>query len=408
MDELRRSDNPFTPGDGLYPPELISREAILDEFEEGLEGNYSRLNMRISGPRCSGKTALLIGLSEIAKKHGWLTIRLSGNKTGVLERIADAIPISDEVQSSIAGSIGTSASIAGIGIAADTSATIVSIQSYRRAKQRMIKYIHNNPSSGIVIALDEVQSAKSEDIVDVCNLLQEMRMDRLNAAFIVAGKPGYIKELIGNNRIDYMRKAHPYSIGRLDEGEIWFSLRNQFKQFGINVSDKTLDILTERTYAFPILVQYIGAEAYTQAWLNSKQSDGTAEIKQTDCDTITRNAYARYKNETLKPIIDHATDNEIAVLLSLAKHNGTAKAADILTDTGFERNTYSFIRSSLLAEGIIDSVSRGKISISVPFLSAWLKASNEELTARIEESRQRTDWINGTESANDTFLSTGD
>lgn len=57
----QRRGNPFKPTAGMNPPELIGRDAILDDFTDALDngpGSPERL-MRVSGVRGVGKTVLL-------------------------------------------------------------------------------------------------------------------------------------------------------------------------------------------------------------------------------------------------------------------------------------------------------------------------------------------------------------
>lgn len=77
MGTLKRTIiNPFKPTAGAEPPVLIGRERVIDDFRDGIEegvGAPGRL-MRITGPRGSGKTALLTELGDIAKSYGWRVV----------------------------------------------------------------------------------------------------------------------------------------------------------------------------------------------------------------------------------------------------------------------------------------------------------------------------------------------
>lgn len=67
---MSKAINPFKPTAGMNPPELIGRDAVLDDFAEALEngpGAPDRL-MRISGVRGTGKTVLLNALGDLARK----------------------------------------------------------------------------------------------------------------------------------------------------------------------------------------------------------------------------------------------------------------------------------------------------------------------------------------------------
>lgn len=342
--ELFEHDNPFTPGDGLFPPDLISRHDIIRFFESCIASNHQQLNMRISGPHHSGKTSLLIELGRIAEEHGLSFIRIDETATA------------DDIRPRIEG--------------------------YRTGKL----------SNGIVIAIDEGQSTSIANVIGICELIREMRTHGENVALIVAGKPGHIRELINAGRIDYIKQARPFTIGLLDDDEMSSSLENQFKVSGIDIDSDSLAYLIKKTIGFPILVQYIGYEAYDRACINGKQTDGRNEVLSSDCRDIVVNAYRRYKDEVILPIIDGTTVNELRFLMAMASGKGEAKTSAIVKESGFDKSLYTFIRASLIEEGIIDAPRRGYLAFSVPFLSAWLKAHRDDITTRINDEEAINKW----------------
>lgn len=64
--------NPFKPTAGKMPPILIGRQAIIDDFADGLAngaGAPGRL-MIITGQRGFGKTVMLTELRRVAEAQG--------------------------------------------------------------------------------------------------------------------------------------------------------------------------------------------------------------------------------------------------------------------------------------------------------------------------------------------------
>ena len=88
----QRRANPFKPTAGMNPPELIGRDAILDDFSDALDngpGSPERL-MRVSGVRGVGKTVLLNAMGDIAETVAlrWLTLRQTrASARGSLRRL---------------------------------------------------------------------------------------------------------------------------------------------------------------------------------------------------------------------------------------------------------------------------------------------------------------------------------
>ena len=320
--------------------------------------------MRVSGPHYSGKTSLLIELGRIAEEHGLPFIRIDETTTA-----DDIRPRIDE---------------------------------YRRTEKS---------NNGIVIAIDEGQSTSIDNVIDICELIRKMRTHGENVAFIVAGKPGHIRELVNNGRIDYIKQAKPFVIGLLDDDDMSSSLANQFKVSGIDIDSDCLAYLVKKTIGFPILVQYIGYEAYDRARINGKQADGRNAVLSFDCRDIVINAYRRYKDEVILPIIEGATTNELRFLLAMASGKGKSKTSEIINESGFDKSLYTFVRVSLIEEGIIDAPRRGYLAFSVPFLSAWLKAHRDEITLRINDEEAINRWstastpdTDGNDELNDALL----
>ncbi len=79
--------NPFKPTVGMAPPILMGREAVLEDFSDGLlegPGSPGRL-MRITGPRGSGKTVLLTELGELAAARGWRVIHVVSDEDSCVQ-----------------------------------------------------------------------------------------------------------------------------------------------------------------------------------------------------------------------------------------------------------------------------------------------------------------------------------
>src|ERR1035438_1989518 len=80
--------NPFKPSFGVSPPVLVGRDALLDEFVEGLEdgpGSAARATI-YTGARGSGKTVMLNAVEDRAREHGWVIISDTASP-GFVDRI---------------------------------------------------------------------------------------------------------------------------------------------------------------------------------------------------------------------------------------------------------------------------------------------------------------------------------
>ena len=90
--------NPFSPGFGRSPAELVGRDAILDELGSEIAAAPSghRVCSILMGVRGSGKTSLLNAAEDMAHEAGWMVLALDTTTSGLPRRIARAVAATEE------------------------------------------------------------------------------------------------------------------------------------------------------------------------------------------------------------------------------------------------------------------------------------------------------------------------
>jgi Cdc6-like AAA superfamily ATPase len=71
--------NPFSPGAGAPPPELVGREAILEQARillARIKAKRPEKSILLTGLRGVGKTVLLNEIERMAAKEGYRTLAL--------------------------------------------------------------------------------------------------------------------------------------------------------------------------------------------------------------------------------------------------------------------------------------------------------------------------------------------
>ncbi|WP_370610441.1 ATP-binding protein [Bifidobacterium longum] len=101
VDSARRKEamhalNPFAPGAGRQPKELVGREQeleIMDRIIARTKAGYSDRGLVYSGLRGVGKTVLLLRMKDMAASQGLITVRMeaTGNETHDYELLFDGI-----------------------------------------------------------------------------------------------------------------------------------------------------------------------------------------------------------------------------------------------------------------------------------------------------------------------------
>lgn len=71
--------NPFTPGSGTRPPELVGRTTELERFDllvaRAKQRRYDR-GLMLQGLRGVGKTTLLATMADQARRHDWVVVEV--------------------------------------------------------------------------------------------------------------------------------------------------------------------------------------------------------------------------------------------------------------------------------------------------------------------------------------------
>ncbi|MHB8958341.1 MAG: ATP-binding protein [Candidatus Limnocylindrales bacterium] len=84
--------NPFRPGNGVPPPYLAGRDALLAEFEAFTRERPLHPNWTLTGLRGTGKTVLLADFAARAERAGWIVLqREVGERHRDDARLADAL-----------------------------------------------------------------------------------------------------------------------------------------------------------------------------------------------------------------------------------------------------------------------------------------------------------------------------
>src|SRR5271170_2115520 len=80
-------NNPFAPGAGSPPPELVGRDAILEQARVlvgRVKARRSEKSILLTGLRGVGKTVLLNEIERIAKQSGYHTILIEAHEDKTL------------------------------------------------------------------------------------------------------------------------------------------------------------------------------------------------------------------------------------------------------------------------------------------------------------------------------------
>ncbi len=363
--------NPFKPTAGKTPPAIIGRDEVIDEFSEGIEngaGAPSRL-MRISGVRGTGKTVLLSEVGKIAQDQGWLLIKEVATD-GLCQRILNSLlpafkVTSAEVSPSLMGaSLGT------------VKLEHVGPTLY----QALARAIHEN-GHGLIITLDEVQDAAIDEVRVLSIAVQQLIGDDLDVAFVFAGLPSMINDIISGKTLTFLRRAVPFELKAVELGEVAASLSQTIRDTGIDITDDLAGQLADATQGYPFMIQLIGY----QVWQRARRSSSNVVDEKIVADGI-RAARERFDAAVIEPALQRVSPAGIEYLLAMAAEGpGLIQSGNVLRSLQKNSRQVSVLRSRLLKDSLIEAPGYGKLRFAIPYMEDYLNVHRDELESYLAQ-----------------------
>ncbi|WP_279324923.1 ATP-binding protein [Bifidobacterium margollesii] len=349
------------------PPVLIGRESISLDFREGLEdgpGAPDRL-MLITGPRGCGKTVMLTELGLIAKQQHWDVIDETASE-GLCDRlIARTAPKPGKISGATIKPTFMGASIGEIDIA----------PALRPASLRdaIVARLHVlGKGKGLLITIDETQDASLEDMTAISTAAQHMLRENAEVAFVFAGLPSLVSDLLNAKVLTFLRRASIKELGDVPLDEVRAALASTIRNAGITIDDKALDLATRATGGYPYMIQLVG---YSM-WRHARRRDGGMDrtILEQDVRVGVEQSRAKLGAGVCAPVIKRLSERCVDYLKAMAQDDGPSSTADIARRMGETMSYANGYRQRLLDEHVIKAPVRGTVDFAIPFLREYLRA----------------------------------
>lgn len=364
-------ENPFTPTFGGKPDFFFGRKNIIARFEKALvnRGSADRV-LFITGNRGCGKTALLEQLSLRARNAGWKTVDInSEHALGALLRslvrhASSTKRIAPEVSVNVFGS---GASLAGLATEATTTfeeADIGIVFQEACAKEKQ----------GLFVSIDEVQKINLDELSSICGAFQMASRKGFDVMLAVAGLPYAYNAIVQHEGCTYMRRSVHEQLSVFTHREATDAFREAFARIkGLSIEDEALAHLVRASFGHPYFIQLAGYNLVERA--NKMAGGKRYKLTTQDTESVLPDVVEAYEQRSLAPIVDAVSNAERAYLVAMAtviNEDRVATSADIAKALGKTTQQASPTRQKLLREGIIVSISRGKMMFNIPYLREYL------------------------------------
>lgn len=359
---MTKAVNPFKPTAGMNPPELIGRDTVLDDFAEALEngpGAPDRL-MRISGVRGTGKTVLLNALGDLARKKGFEVVDVASN-AGFCNRILEALQRNVRLES-----ISISPSILGVSLGSmemSKSASHLGEAMYDAAKR-----------GGLLITLDEIQDASTEEMRELGNEMQLLIRQGANVAFAFAGLPTSVDGVVVDDTLTFLQRAKHVELTRLSDFEVGGSFEDTMRRAGKELDKGAAELLTKASAGYPFMVQLVGY----YAWQVAARS-GAESVSEEAARKGIQAALDSFNAMVIAPALRRVSERQFQYLAAMAQCEGVDIAnGDIAKKMGLSASKVGSYRKRLIDAGLIEPARYGRVSFAIPYMRDYLLETVQE------------------------------
>jgi hypothetical protein len=370
MDPIK---NPFSPGAGSPPPELVGRDPILEQARVLLgrvKAKRSEKSMLLTGLRGVGKTVLLNEIERLARAAGYHTLSIEAHEEKPLgpliapnlrsllfdlDRIAGA---GDKVRRGLAvlrgfiGAIKVTVGEASFGLdidpekgTADSGDLEIDLSNLFVA----VAEAAEERNSAVALLIDEIQYFAQKELGALIMAMHKIQQRQLPMTLIGAGLP-ILPGLAGDSK-SYAERLFSFpDVGALSEQDAAKALQEPAHAAGVEFERDALSDIFELTQGYPYFIQEWGY----QSWNLAKASP------------ITREVIA----DATAMVTDRLDRNFLRVMAAIGA--GPHRIGDIADVLKVKVTSLGPMRAKLITKGMMYSPAYGELAFTVPLFDQFI------------------------------------
>ena len=385
MDPIK---NPFSPGAGSPPPELVGRDPVLEQARillGRIKNRKSEKSLILTGLRGVGKTVLLNEIERMAKAEQYRTIAIEASEDKPLASliapylrsllyeldrmagIGDKVKRGLAVLSSFLGALRVTVDDVPYGLdiepekgTADSGDLEIDLPSLLVA----IGEAAENRNTAVAIFIDEIQYFSSKELAALIMAMHKIQQRQLPVVLLGAGLP-ILPGLAGESKSYVERLFNFPDIGALSAADAAKALRDPTDAVGVTFNTDALDEVFRLAKGYPYFVQEWGY----QSWNRAAGSPITLETVQ----YATTDVIPRLDKNFFRVRFDRLTPGEKHFLRAIAELGpGAHRTADIAETLGVKIASIGPVRAKLIRKGMIYSPAHGDMAFTVPLFDEFM------------------------------------
>lgn len=385
MDPIK---NPFSPGAGSPPPELVGRDPILEQARVLLgrvKQKRPEKSMLLTGLRGVGKTVLLNEIERLAKRDKYHTVFIEAHEDKplgplmapylrtLLYDLNRLAAVGDKVKRGLAvlrgfvGALKVTVGEVSIGLdiepevgAADSGDLEIDLPNLFVA----VAEAAAERKSPVAVLIDEVQYFSQKELGALIMAMHKVQQRQLPLVLLGAGLP-ILPGLAGESK-SYAERLFSFpDVGALSESDAAKALRDPAKAAGVEFEPKALKEVFRLTKGYPYFLQEWGY----QAWNLAAASPITLAVVQ----KATTSVIKRLDQNFFRVRFDRLTPSEKNFLRAMAELGPAAhRTGDIADKLGVKINSLGPVRAKLIKKGMIYSPAHGDMAFTVPLFDEFM------------------------------------
>jgi hypothetical protein len=385
MDPIK---NPYSPGAGSPPPELVGRDPILAHARVLLgrtKLKRSEKSMLLTGLRGVGKTVLLNEIERLAKADDYRTILIEALEEKPLgpliaphlrtllfdlDRMAgvgDKAKRGLRILRSFMGAIKVSMGDVTFGLdidpqvgTADSGDLEIDLPSLFVA----VAEAAEERGCAVAILIDELQYFSAKELGALIMAMHRVQQLQLPLVLLGAGLP-ILPGLAGEAK-SYAERLFSFpDVGALSEEDAARALRGPARDAGVVFEDEALHDVFHATKGYPYFLQEWGY----QAWNVAPASPITPQIVARATATV----IPRLDQNFFRVRFDRLTPSEKNFLRAMASFGpGAHRTGEVAELLGQKITSLGPVRARLIKKGMIYSPAHGDLAFTVPLFDEFM------------------------------------
>ncbi|MBX9681864.1 MAG: AAA family ATPase [Gemmataceae bacterium] len=386
MDPIK---NPFSPGAGAPPPELVGRDPVLEQARILLgrvKQKRPEKSMLLTGLRGVGKTVLLNEIERLAEEQGYLTVPIEAHEGKSLaamitpplrsllyelDRLAGA---KEKVKRAFAvfrgflGAIKFKVDEVSIGLDVAPEKGVADSGDLEADLPNLFVVVGETAEDRkkpIVILIDEIQYFSQKELGALIMAMHKVQQRQLPIVLLGAGLP-ILPGLAGESK-SYAERLFSFpDVGALSKEDAEKAMRDPALKAGVKFEKAALAEVFRLTKGYPYFVQEWGY----QAWNLAASSPITEQVVR----EATSRVISRLDVNFFRVRFDRLTPSEKKFLRAIAELGPEPqRTGDIADKLGVKITSLGPIRSKLIKKGMIYSPAHGELAFTVPLFDEFMK-----------------------------------